>query len=280
MQDLGGRKLPKSGKILNKTLANAEARDVFKNGMWVLHFEYHDVVDNLEEFKKLCASDNWDAFLTLGDDPLSLAKRMQKQIEEGKFPGSGTALDEAVVNSIKEMSGKALTDQDYNFLLQWAKTTCSVAMDFLSPLQKFLCDPTQYVVPASFFSWMAEVDPAFQMIRITQDVRMWGADTRLEKGEVKVVNDKIISQAVNQKHVENMSKNIKAMSVGGKESNIWKMESALENVVKTYWHALPMQQSANEILPYLGAIFKKVVVTMIISRTAIRSPSRCLLEVL
>ena len=96
MTDLGGRKLPKSGRELNKTLMNSEGLDALKNGLYCLHFEYKDVIDNLDAFKKLMASDNWNAQLTLDDDELTIGKRMIKLVQSTEFKDkTGQAFDKA-----------------------------------------------------------------------------------------------------------------------------------------------------------------------------------------
>jgi len=255
MQDQGGRMFPKSGRELNKKIANAECCDCIENGVWVMEFDYKDVYDNLEEFKKLMASDNWNADLELGDNEVSIGKRMILLIKCTQFKGfSGTDLDKAVIGKLKETSGEKFRDQDLSWILNWAKTTASSVVDFLQPLQKYLVDPAQYSVPPQQLGWMASVVQDKQWLRATQFVRMYSASQDTEKGEVKIINGKLVSNVVTEKTFQVLKQNILDADPALMEN----LEQSIGQIVDQYWHKRSTQLSANDLLSHLGGILKKV----------------------
>ncbi len=260
MTDEGGRTLPISGKALNKGIANSEAMDVFEHGLWCLHFDYEDVKENLEDFKNLMASDNWEADLVLGDNEVSLAVRMIKLIHSTAMKGKqGSDLDRAVIAQVKATAGEKFGDQDLKWLLNWAKTTSIEVADVLQPLQKFLVDPVAYAAPTQQFNWITGIPPECQWLRSTQFVRMYSADPNPEKGEIKIVNGKVVSNALSLKHIETMNKNI----VSCKDSEtLQHLEKTINKIVNLYWSMRPASVSANDVLSHVGALLKKVAVRM------------------
>jgi len=257
---VGKLTFPKSGITFDKSLLNVEAQDAMTNGVYCVSWDYEIVKADLEGFKKLMASDNWDVHMTLGDDEITLAKRMLLSLKEHSGEGlCGDALDKAILKSIKAMSGKSFAHQDFVFLLNWIKTTSLTTFAFIQPLQKYVCDPAHYVVPTSFFGMLALVDPAAEWLRVSQLVRMLATDPRPEKNEVKVINGKVCAQAVNQKQIDNCISNIEKIKKNNK-TDLSTIEKTLEAIIKCYWTEKPVAVSANDMLCHLGGLFKKVAI--------------------
>ena len=145
-------------------------------------------------------------------------------------------------------------DQDFKWILGWAKTIASSVVDFLQPLQKYLVNPAKYTLPPQQLNWMATVSH-HQWIRATQFVRMVGASQDVEKGEVKIVNGKLVSNVVTEKTFQDLLKNLQDADA----AQVSLLDTSLGQMVDRYWTQRSPQVSASVVLAELGSVLKKVV---------------------
>ena len=84
---------PLRSGYINADKANPALKQTLKEGMHCKTWSHEDVYADLENYKLLMASDNWEADEQMGDDELSLlltgfASVLLPQLQEGASPNS------------------------------------------------------------------------------------------------------------------------------------------------------------------------------------------------
>ena len=119
---MGNHKWPGTDRYITADQANAASRETLREGMWCKTWLHEDVYADLDTFKLLMASDNWEADEQMGDDELSVINRLcecmatvQKEM--------GVAKDQAVIKTVKKMCSTVWIDTELYALLDYAKTS-------------------------------------------------------------------------------------------------------------------------------------------------------------
>jgi len=93
----GTHKWPDSDRFITAEQGNAALQETLREGMWCQVWSHADVYADLETFKMLMASDNWEADEQMGDDELSVLNRICECMGTVRSPEMGLTKDQAVI---------------------------------------------------------------------------------------------------------------------------------------------------------------------------------------
>ena len=176
----GTHKWPDSDRFITADQGNDSLQETLRLGMWCISWAHEDVVANLDAFKLLMASDNWEADEQMGDCELAVTNRIVECMAT-VHSGVGVSMDQAVIARVKRICSTAWTDSDLYTLLDYAKTTTPQALEILRIFQRLTTDPTVFNVPIRHFK---DVTEAFglnhQWIKTSFTCAMYAADRKTE----------------------------------------------------------------------------------------------------
>ena len=231
---LGTYKWPGTERLITKEQGNQELQVTLREGMWCQTWDHTDVYANLEDFKMLMASDNWEADEQMGDCELSVLNRICECLGTVHSAEMGRTMNQTVINKVKKICSTAWTDAELVVLLDYAKGSNMSSLALLRIFQSVTTDPIVFNVPIRHFKDVTEHFPTkkYQDCRVTITCAMYGAD---REKEVKKVGGrgKIEPIVINKGHME------VAAQIDVAELN--KVEEFLKSAREKYWEELQPQ---------------------------------------
>ena len=205
----------------------AELREVMQNGLFMEVWEYEFVVQNLEAFKALMASDNFDAGYGLAEDEQSLCARMFLAMKEVRIP-PGMSHWTVVLQETKKFAGKAYREEDLEHFWEFVKTTPQLSMDYWRAVHRIVCDPAVFEVPPEVFKQcFNKMDPKYVFTRLAFVVRAYCSSTDPKKNECIQVGSRSQGNAVKKTDVEAWQK------IPPKAKT--KIEEYIKEIMLKYW---------------------------------------------
>ena len=183
---LGTYKWPGTEKLITKEQGNQELQVTLREWMWCQTWDHADVYANLDDFKMLMASDNWEADEQMGDCELSVLNRLCESLGTVRSAEMGRTMDQTVIIKVKRICSTAWTDAELVVLLDYAKGSNMSSLAILRIFQSVTTDPLVFNVPIRHFKDVTEHFPTkkYQDCRVTMTCAMYGADREKEVGKV------------------------------------------------------------------------------------------------
>ena len=153
---LGTYKWPGTERLITAEQGNPELQETLREGMWCLSWDHADVYANLEAFKLLMASDNWEADEQMGDCELAVLNRICECIGTSRSTEMGRSCDQTVINKVKKICSTAWTDAELFHLLDYAKGSTIKSLTLLRLFQRVTTDPSVFNVPIRHFKEVTE----------------------------------------------------------------------------------------------------------------------------
>ena len=180
---------PLRSGYINADKANPALKQTLKEGMNCKTWSHEDVYADLENYKLLMASDNWEADEQMGDDELSVINRLCECINTAPA-GNGLTKEQVVIRKVKTMVSTAWKDNELISLLDYAKASSPQVLEILRIFQRLTTDPTLFNVPIKHFKDVTDnFSIEFQWVRCTFTCAMYGAcrlkETKLAGGRGK-----------------------------------------------------------------------------------------------
>jgi len=202
MIKLGTFKWPGAERFSTEEQGNQELKVTLREGMWCEVWNHADVYANLDDFKMLMASDNWEADEQMGDCELSVLNRISECLRTVHSAEMGRSMDQTVLNKLKRICSTAWTDAELVVLLDYAKGSNTASLALLRIFQSVTTDPSFFNVPIKHFKDVTEHFPKqYQDCRISITCAMYAADRQTE---VKKIGGrgKIEPIVINKGHLE------------------------------------------------------------------------------
>ena len=180
----------------------AELREVMDKGLWMEIWDYEFVMENMEAFKALMASDNYDAGYGLAEDEQCLCARMFMAKNELRCQPGVNQWTGVLAETLK-FAGKQWQEDDLKIFWDFVKTVPKISMDYWQALHRVVCDPAVFEVTTDVFkNCFNKMDPKYVYTRLAFLVRAYCSSTDPTRKECSHVGGRAQGTAVQKSHVE------------------------------------------------------------------------------